>query len=116
MSEYIERDALKKSIKEKANPVGCTHIIPQDVYSTVLSIVECEPAVDASEIMRGEWISVNDRLPERGKRVLVYSEYMRNSENGGISVNWGWMCHKKRTDITHWMPLPEPPKGAENEQ
>ena len=106
MSEYIEREALLKDIGDNPSPI----------YKALRIVVKNQPTADASEIMRGEWISVNDRLPERGKRVLVYSEYMRNSENGGISVNWGWMCHKRRTDITHWMPLPEPPKGVKNEQ
>ena len=54
MAEYIEREALKNSIREKANPDGCTHITPQDVYSAVLTIVECEPAADVAEVRRGE--------------------------------------------------------------
>lgn len=54
--EYIEREALKKSIREKANPDGCMHIIPHDVYSTVLSVVECEPAADVAEVRHGKWI------------------------------------------------------------
>lgn len=54
MAEYIEREALEKSIREKANPKGCTHITPQDVYSTVLVIAECEPAADVVEVMHCE--------------------------------------------------------------
>lgn len=60
MAEYIEREALKKSIREKANPDGCTHIIPQDVYSTVLSVVECEPAANVAEVKRGKWVKVSN--------------------------------------------------------
>ena len=97
MYEYIEREALKKSIIEKANPVGYTHIIPQDVYSTVLSIVECEAAVDVSEIMRGEWISVKDRLPECEKEVLIVTDNgiitTAMYEDGKMSADdstWNW--------------------------
>ena len=56
-----------------------------------------------------EWISVEERLPtwEDGK-VLVFTKYgfsicerTVNSRWQGKHANW----------ITHWMPLPEPPKG-----
>ena len=158
MYEYIEREALKKSIIEKANPVGYTHIIPQDVYSTVLSIVECEAAVDVSEIMRGEWISVKDRLPEAEQEVLILTEngvittamyedgtiYMEDScwiwydvdfdydeENDKYIICEGWWEYRHYNPdevynncvddkVTHWMPLPEPPKevveGAANNE
>ena len=56
MAEYIEREALEKSIREKANPKGCTHITPQDVYSTVLAIVECEPTANVAEVRHGKWL------------------------------------------------------------
>lgn len=55
MVEYIEREALKKSIREKANPEGCTHITPQDVYLAVLTVIEFEPAADVEEVRRSHW-------------------------------------------------------------
>lgn len=60
MAEYIEREALKKSIREKANPEGCTHITPQDVYLAVLTVVEFESAADVAEVRHGEWIDDGD--------------------------------------------------------
>jgi hypothetical protein len=52
----------------------------------------------------GEWIPVSERLPDEEVRVLATdgtdvfdSEYM--------SGNWEWCA-----DVTHWMPLPEPPE------
>ena len=112
MYEYIEREALKKSIIEKANPVGYTHIIPQDVYSTVLSIVECEAAVDVSEIMRGEWISVKDRLPEDDKMVLVWAvtKAGRGNVNRAYHDKTCWHGSGSMAGVTHWMPLPKPPR------
>ena len=59
-----------------------------------------------------EWISVKDRLPESGETTLVY--------NGDIDVHGFWNGRWLDYDengypfevlyITHWMPLPEPPK------
>ena len=56
-----------------------------------------------------EWISVNDRLPKPFESVLVFRD-------GKISIDYnegnGWFAYDfngKR--VTHWMPLPEKPKG-----
>ena len=63
-----------------------------------------------------EWISVDDRLPEDDSDVLAYS---RNGEEGRIypanyakGVWFDCIFTTPATDTTtHWMPLPEPPKG-----
>jgi len=63
-----------------------------------------------------EWISVEDRLPEDGQSALAIEVgdddptvlYMVD----GVwveplsEVRWAW-------PVTHWMPLPEPPKEGE---
>jgi len=67
-----------------------------------------------------EWISVNDRLPETSQNVIIirfsngrfYLPDMAEYYGGqffptlqmpdGTDFNADW--------ITHWMPLPEPPK------
>ena len=63
-----------------------------------------------------EWISVDDRLPEDDSDVLAYS---RNGEEGRIypanyakGVWFDCIFTTPATDTTtHWMPLPQPPKG-----
>ena len=63
-----------------------------------------------------EWISVDDRLPEDESDVLAYS---RNGEEGRIypanyakGVWFDCIFITPATDTTtHWMPLPQPPKG-----
>ena len=63
-----------------------------------------------------EWISVDDRLPEDDSDVLAY---LRNGEEGRIypanyakGVWFDCIFNTPVTDTTtHWMPLPEPPKG-----
>ena len=72
-----------------------------------------------------KWISVKDSLPEKDSRVLVY---FRSDKNEGIEDcyfsgmrNRFVLYHTFEEvpdgiTITHWMPLPEPPKGEEHEQ
>ena len=61
-----------------------------------------------------EWISVTERLPEKGEEsVLIASRW------GEVDIGW---CEDSRWrsefvneyedgEVTHWMPLPNPPKG-----
>lgn len=62
------------------------------------------------------WISVKDRLPEKGVLVLVFAKAKYTAveaicidrlEEGEKRPVWfythGWY------EVTHWMPLPEPP-------
>ena len=52
-----------------------------------------------------KWISVNDRLPEAGKFVLIYNEI------NGVCLDYHDGATFGYYDVTHWMPLPNPPKG-----
>lgn len=70
-----------------------------------------------------KWISVKDRLPEDDVDVIVYAV----SNNGDCTIvitfhthnlygfnieGWAspWQYFYRHYTITHWMPLPEPPK------
>ena len=60
------------------------------------------------------WISVKDRLPENGKKVLVYCKENKNDyEIGAYSDTYRGFFVRQTCyeNITHWMPLPQPPKG-----
>lgn len=55
-----------------------------------------------------EWIPVKDRLPEPTYCVLVVGAYSEMAIDAlGTDGEWMGMVE----DITHWMPLPQPPKG-----
>lgn len=62
-----------------------------------------------------EWISVKERLPKPNERVLAYRPNMTGADIGPVSVQWGWTCKRKRSDISHWMNLPKPPKESPND-
>ena len=64
-----------------------------------------------------EWISVNDRLPEHGKRYLIYAKSGKERKIS-ITAFYGHFVLTGRMAywcVTHWMPLPEPPQEVEDE-
>lgn len=92
----------------------------------------CDPAyydVDALAIAQHliahgvtvqEWISVNDRLPEPKHEFDARSWYLVALSNGVVKelayefhnhsvFGYGW--RETAYPVTHWMPLPQPPKG-----
>ena len=63
-----------------------------------------------------KWISVDDRLPKPSKRVLIYSRhgFCESAFYIGVPEEWRVAWNHEMLDadsVTHWMPLPEPPKG-----
>ena len=64
-----------------------------------------------------EWISVKDRLPENICPVLVVLEGINTVFNGWYHYGKWWTVgagtRPFTQKITHWMPLPQPPKGEQ---
>ena len=64
---------------------------------------------------RGEWISVEDRLPDPFVTVLVnmpQEKPLPTVNAGYISKDGEWvggMFKRDKDEVTHWMPLPEAP-------
>jgi hypothetical protein len=75
-----------------------------------------------------KWIPVTDRLPEVGEDVLIYAVGKSDDFSSVIAITnrmifrlfpssegvetWSspWQYFMTDYEITHWMPLPEPPK------
>lgn len=77
-----------------------------------------------------EWISIKDKLPELDETVLIFddwkssdgsrikdirvghlSEFTTKKTSSGITHNCEWKGTEFAFNITHWMPLPTPPKN-----
>ena len=73
-----------------------------------------------------EWISVKDRLPDNKEYDWVLAQVVedngfmhiptvmeyRQSKNDWFEETYGWLSdHNGAFTVTHWMPLPQPPKG-----
>ncbi|EEV6992522.1 DUF551 domain-containing protein [Escherichia coli] len=87
----------------------------------ILLVQDAEPNFDVngnSPVTPGGWISCSDRMPEDTKMLLAFSQ------GEIVAAYWNWVVNpidykKYRTftylsgnildDVTHWMPLPEPP-------
>lgn len=57
-----------------------------------------------------EWISVKERLPSYGERVLVTEGHGVFEAFLSISHNWSRLGVDWVEGVTHWMPLPELPE------
>ena len=72
-------------------------------------IYEFADCLLANGVTVQEWISVEDRLPEQGEEAICIAA--DGDMMIGKYTEWGWMFPCYFEEITHWMPIPEPPKG-----
>lgn len=69
---------------------------------------------------RGEWISVTDRLPEKNRYAVLIALRWEETDIGWYDKDdkcWqsDFVNSYEDGEITHWMPLPEPPERSDAE-
>ena len=94
---------------------GSKKAIYREAILAVKSILHSAKSIDGVTVQ--EWISVNDELPKVGEYVVCmakrnpFSRFMpmvaRIEKNGWVNP----MTEQYISEVTHWMPIPHPPKG-----
>ena len=78
------------------------------------SVMEwAEIGIRSQEQKHGHWISVKDRLPD--KQPCEYLVVNANNVETAICLDNMWITPRRVIKITHWMPLPEPPKEVKQD-
>lgn len=113
MKKYIEADKIMERINSASNGHKAVHGDIANLFADGLDyavdLVDDMPAADVVPAQR--WISVNEKLPDEETRVLVALDGTFNSYtliDTDRILNGKWV--RWSVSVTHWMPLPEPPK------
>lgn len=124
MADLIDRDALLKDMGlTDAVKYGNKNAEQQyHSYSTLMLYEIADSIWDAPAVNR--WIPCSERMPEENVYVIAWAKRKHHSRAiMAILINGIWKIGVNdcsdgfhvQGEITHWMPLPEPPKeGEEN--
>ena len=126
MDEYIEREAISEEIRKYyyKNPPNFSYGegFDRGLDRAQRAILDA-PAADVAPVRR--WIPVTERLPDNKEHDWVLAQVVekngfmhipkvmeyRQSKNDWYEETYGWLSeHNGVFTVTHWMPLPEPPK------
>lgn len=108
MSDLISRTAAIAAI-ENARQLFA---LPDDVPGSRMVNAGFAAARGALEKVppKSGWISVNSRLPEEDKRVLIYDDVCREVCVANLyDGTWHGEAYQEEHDASHWQPLPAPP-------
>lgn len=121
LAENIADDLISDGVTVQENVEISDELLKQ-LKNAPITICKEEPSI---ELMQ-EWISVEDRLPDNKEYDWVLAQVVENngfmhiptvmeyrqSKNDWFEETYGWISeHNGLFSVTHWMPLPEPPKG-----
>ena len=101
-------------VREKLIEILRKPIFPHELVDPIEAVADY--LLDSGVTVQ-EWISVDDELPEVGGYVVCiakrnpFSRFMpmvaRIEKNGWVNP----MTEQYISEVTHWMPIPQPPKG-----
>ena len=124
-------------IKGMEMPENCNECLICCEHSMLYKAITDRRSPDCPLRPAQEWISVEERLPEPGKFLVIHRFYGHSSIETGSYTNsfheldeynfpgnankrGGWYGYDSEagyyedTHVTHWRPLPEPPKEGGN--
>ena len=145
MAEYINRKILVDLVLSKLKFMGDARIMNQNDEKVLSEIDGYEKAMEAvhelildrdliEDVKPVEWISCKDKMPDTSEQgmdskysdcCLVCDEFgwigMGYYITDGQKSWWEFADAQNKnkidwTEVTHWMPLPEPPKDGEDNE
>ena len=122
MSELIDRERFSADMRDFQNRVGIWRDEAEDTETrtradaALATIIETKLILDKQPtIAAPRWVRCEDDKPKKNGRYIVFDNkngvYSAEFRKGRLRSEWtdedeGW-CNFR---VTHWMPLPEPPK------
>lgn len=115
------REKLVELLKERTR---CTYggsygdvIIEEEIDISDEEIARIADHLIANGVTVQEWIPVSERLPEKGEEVLIFDTrenwigfaWLHPDETWTTSLGFDFPFDLE--EVTHWMPIPTPPKG-----
>ena len=119
--EYVADHLISNGVTVQENVEISDELLKQ-LKNAPITICKEEPSIELVQ----EWISVDDRLPDNKEHDWVLAQvvedngYMhipkvmeyRQAKDDWFEETYGWLSeHNGVFSVTHWMPLPNPPKG-----
>ena len=111
---------MKTPEKIKKGLACCAKVSPEACYHCPY-MIDCETFGSAGNNSRDalayinqlesripKWISVEDRLPENFSMTIIFRDDCCKARIGWL-IDGSWSV-PEGVRVTHWMPLPEPPK------
>jgi hypothetical protein len=123
MDEYISREAIVKEIKEEIKACDAKFVEDIQIKKGLKIAIRDIKAAKTADVQPTKWINAKDRLPDESCECLgvvdgEVTEVSYDPKQKGLICVWS-MCDadgfRPLSDdaVTHWMPLPEPPKDGE---
>lgn len=87
--------------------------IVREIRRTITAWHTAEDIADkliANGVTIHRWIPVTERLPKPFEVVYVYDHTKQHVTDAYMTLHNEWVGVCMNSVVTHWMPLPEPPK------
>lgn len=109
----MTREEVIASLRDQARDKASLSNEPGDIFDYDRQALMAAAAT--LEVFAPGWISVKNRLPEEGQTVLVLDKWGHIRDRTLKTIGNGFVCFtpdgmQPGRDITHWKPMPEPPK------
>ena len=124
-------DEIVKRLREVADEVGNDYDVdPYNAEQRCLAILQAADAIEElskcvdesipkgdveiiiEELSKPKWIPVTERLPKDDAVCIITNGVSNAIGYRGKVFGWHliWTDYLTESEVTHWMPLPQPPK------